>query len=401
MIQEIAIAISLSILVALVFHKYLRGTISSRLFYLAFSGHLILGAIVYLYFAHVAGRSLDMMNFLADANASTKFLKEYPQLKWLFFSWIDVSSVPLELYPLWDQTYFLKNSGALHVIKLHVIIDLLTNSNIWIHILLFHSISFAALLLIIKSFKSNESSTLLIMSFVPGILFWTSSMLKEGLVLFGIALILYGLKTKVIKAIILFLIGGSLLLLMRSYLAALLLFSIVIVLLSSKFNYRFNLIQLLLFSLLVLFASDLLIDQGFYSQLINKFSAFDTLEKGGSSFSFLEMNSLLNIIITSLLAIDITLLKPFSFNSIMLAYLSFENMVCIILCAWAIWSTRKQHLSQQEKIVYLFTLLCYFVIGFIVRNDGAIHRYKSAITLVAMLHIANRFYFSKKEPVEL
>ena len=94
MIQEIAIAISLSILVALVFHKYLRGTISSRLFYLAFSVHLILGAIVYLYFAHVAGRSLDMMNFLADANASTKFLKEYPQLKWLFFSWIDVSSVP-------------------------------------------------------------------------------------------------------------------------------------------------------------------------------------------------------------------------------------------------------------------------------------------------------------------
>ena len=58
-------------------------------------------------------------------------------------------------------------------------------------------------------------------------------------------------------------------------------------------------------------------------------------------------------------------------------------------------------LSQQEKIVYLFTLLCYFVIGFIVRNDGAIHRYKSAITLVAMLHIANRFYFSKKEPVKL
>ena len=383
-----------AILCFTILKKYFFRSVGIKLFSIVYTGHLISGIFSYLYFTFYLSKPLDMLNFLNDARICFALLESNPSLYFDFFFWMDSMNIPHSLTEIWHKTYFITNSGALQVIKIHVLLFKIFDGNIWVNVVVFQTIVMMAFGLIFKGLKANYK--LLIFTLFPGLMFWFNSMLKESLVLFALGCFVYALSFSKIRHFIALIMSLIILYLTRNYMAVLLLYSLVLVYVVSKFKWSIGTLELILIALLGLSLSSIWSNEGFIDQLVNKWYAFDALPKGGSNFNLFDLGSKAEVLYTFLLADEVAIFRPFSFNSMYMFVLSIENILVLLICTFCFIYFGFKPLRLKDRYIIVFSFLVLFVIGFVVRNDGALYRYKSSIWMLLTLTFFNRIDFSLK-----
>lgn len=349
----------------------------------------LLGAMSYYVFAYWMSYDMDMMNFINDAEKVRTVLDNNPS-EWLsFMTWWDTQEIPEYIHKYHDVTYFLLNKGALLLIKVHVLLSYLNFGNLWVNVALFSFISYWSHYLLLQYFKVAHQYKYWLIGILPSIAFWNHAMLKECIVVLGIVLMLYAFNKDWRISVLMMLLSFIVLFQIRSYVAVLGLITILFFQVYSRFKIILNIFQVSLLLLILLFGSGLIFPFDFMDALLTKYYAFDALPTGEGSFHVLDLNSKVNVLLTTLLALPLSLFRPFSFNSMMGAYNSIENFVILFMLMLYLSKIKWEMLNQNKAIqmIFVFSCLNLFVIGFIVRNDGAIIRYTSPVMLLLIVTV--------------
>lgn len=160
-------------------------------------------AMYYIYTVYYPVRNeADLFKYFDDALHIFSSGKESPIHFLRFITGIDIDHIELQKYfdqmNFWDRkyTYGIGNDNRT-IIRANALIMLFSWGNIWVHNVFASFISFISYLMIYRVFVkfAPQLHSLLIFSIflIPSSIFWTSSMLKETIVMFGIAHFFFGI----------------------------------------------------------------------------------------------------------------------------------------------------------------------------------------------------------------
>lgn len=176
----------------------------------------------------------DHESYLNDSNVLNSVYHKDPKAYFKLLLGLDNSDETREFYlintRLWSNPY-LEFNDCRTVIRVHSILDFLAFGNHYLHLLFVNFISIFSCILLVKAFSKHiQKSTLLFLILslgIPTFFIYSGLVLKEYILIFGIACFLYAVSTRKLKSIY-FWIGLFLLGSVKQYVLAILLVSLAI-----------------------------------------------------------------------------------------------------------------------------------------------------------------------------
>jgi len=370
---------------------------------------------VYTY--HYTDRSTsDAFRFFDDAKImhSALFNEPVVYLKMLFG--IDTNDPAIHKYAIkmfnWDKeyNYFLYNDNRT-MLRFNALCMLLSFGNYHVHTIFMSLVSLTGGLFLFKAFYrflSDKKYLLLLIVFcIPSVIFYTSGVLKEGIVLTGLGLFFYGFfeaiaKPKSLVTWLAVLLGTFILLIMKIY-VILCLIPAIVYFISSKFIFNkrpiiyFLLFHVLVFAFLYLI-SVIFPDKDIFYMLFKKRDDFSNVAMLYDAGSFISTPDLMPNAGSFLLYIPFALytvcMRPYFWEagSMLVKAAGLENMFMLLAMCLPIVSFKKLN-SLEKRITYMllvFVLYLYILIGFTTPVLGALSRYK--VPALPVLFIICLFY---------
>jgi hypothetical protein len=283
------------------------------------------------------------------------------------------------------------------VMRFNALLCLVSKGNIYIHLIVMAFMSFLGAFALFKAIEKltglNKYLNLIASFLIPSCLFWTSGLLKEGLVMFALGFAIYYMvkiyfKFKIsdflLFLLFLFLIGIS-----KIYVLPALLPMIILFFVGKKFKDKGKILSLIFISLICFLAvvfSDKVFSYDVLSAVAGKqndFISSSQLGEGvGSNFELtrLEPNlkSFMKIIPEGLAN---SFFRPF-FNEINSVFLLLAFLEVLFLVFTFIISIVFFKKPEANKLLFVlfslgFVIYLFVLIGVITPNSGAIVRYRS------------------------
>ncbi|MBN8858386.1 MAG: hypothetical protein J0H29_08355 [Sphingobacteriales bacterium] len=297
---------------------------------------------------------------------------------------------------------FWSNAGENILIKLLGMLNVFSNGNYYIDVILFNAFSFWGLYLIYRvavyHLPGNNGWIYLLIFFWPSCLFWNSAIDKDGLMIYFTGILIssahnYSIRKKAALSLLLAVVSFAGILLMRNVNALIFVPAIIAWWITSKIYRRYWVIFAVVYgvTILVFFLSGL------------RSSSFNLPQQfAGRQHQFLSLEASTRLPLTSLEPTLISYIKVFpeAVNHIFFrpyiteitspfhAMMCGENIIFICIIFFSL-SRNKYAVSHLAKPFNLF--LCSFslsgllLIGYIVPFPGAIIRYKAFYTMIFLL----------------
>ncbi len=363
-----------------------------------FAGFVLYVVYAYLYEGRNTG---DIFKYFDDGNIIFSALNENP-LDYLrivtgigsdsphLFKYYDTCSFWLK-----DFNYGLINDNRI-LIRFNALVRLISLGNILIHTLFMSFLSFTGLWAIFKVFENRVKANIICIVaaifYFPSVLFWTSGLLKEGILMFAFGILFYHfnkflLNKMNVKTVIIITLSMLLLIFSKFYVLVAALPGLLFLVLNKYFKSRLFLNLILAHILFILFAwfCEPIIGLNFLEIITNKqhdFIAFSqSLSKVGSLIKIAPLEpSFVSIIKNTPAALFNSFFRPtmLEANNPFMLMAALENTLIIILIILTFIFFSKEHTRKPllwfsiSFIVILFTL-----IGLTTPVLGALVRYKA------------------------
>lgn len=282
------------------------------------------------------------------------------------------------------------------MIRFNALLCLVSQGNIYVHIVIMIYLSFIGAYALFKALllinDANKYALLFAALLIPSSLFWTSGLLKEGLMMFSFGLMFYYyvllLKKFKISYLLLFILFSALLFLSKIYILPVILPALLFLLISRNMKKRFQLISF--FAIILLYGLGII-----YSEKIIGYNVLDTvarkqndfirhanfLEESGSTINLVQLTpEPISFISNTPKAIINAFFRPFpnEITSVFMLLAFLENLVLIMLLTMMILFFRKFNDKRFRFILFtgIFSFVLFSLVGLSTPNIGAIVRYK-------------------------
>lgn len=374
--------------------------LSAVLFGYLYKIHLLTGNDTYLYF--------DDANIVHSAMAQNPFV----YLK-LLIGFNDFTPVPTAMQPYTDAMWFWFDSSNYFVVRVNAFIRIFSFGVYNVHAIIFSFLSFFGtynLYLFFENKVYSKKMLQFILFGIPSIVFWTSGVHKEALVIFSLGIILYNLDF-ILKGnytrrnLFLTLVGLIFLGYIRIYLLAFIAPLISGILLYTKLEFKRSssfslyLVSILAAFLVLIFADTVYPKFNFVQEFLIRRTYFLN-SPGSMTFS---VSNVPHNISGSLLLIWEAIVNPFvrpfpsDCNKVLPILASVETYLILFILIILLFSANFKSVISNPYAIFciLFGLSTLFLIGLIVNNSGAIVRYRS----IAIPFILIGLCLSRKESV--
>jgi len=369
-------------------------------------------------------RNSDVFKYYYGGLALYSAMEDNPADYFKMVSGICADEPQLEYYyDKADHWYKAWNYGLLNdnrtVIRYNALLDLFTQGNIWLNLIISAFVAFCGsyfLALAMLAFSGGRRWAAVVAAFlVPSVLFWSSGMMKECLVMFSVGLLMFSWtalwrKFGVIKLLVA-LCSAWLLFLAKFYVLLAMLPGLVLFALPEKIGAK-----KLLISSAVVFA--VVITMFFFSGNIFGYDLVDTIVKkqhdfinmvnfeadySGSNIDIKELEPTFASFASALVPAYInTLFRPFvtEANSFIKMVCCAENIVFLLFFVYM--CVRFKPIDDKQFRFVLFTLcfmlILYALIGMTTPNIGALVRYKIPVMpfLLCSMFMCTNFEWLKK-----
>lgn len=290
-------------------------------------------------------------------------------------------------YKEWDYNLFNDNRT---IIRLNAFFRLFSLGSIYVHTVFMVFLSYIGLLNIYKLFsnKINTNRYLLItlIFMLPGVLFWTSGVLKEGLLIFAFGLMLYKFNKLLKKTsfwnLTIFIISILILSITKFYILLAATPGLIALIWISKTNYKKIILKFLIVHIIIF---GIALNSKYVLFVLHKkqidFVASLEGETVGSFFEipYLEPNAV-SLLKNTPVAIYNTFFRPYIFesNSIVMLLSAFENLMILLLISISLVFNRFKRIENPHWFYFsiFFTLIVYALAGLVTPVMGALVRYK-------------------------
>ncbi len=347
--------------------------------------------LVYTYY-YTDQQKADIYRYFNDSKIISSILFTDPVAWFKIMSGYGIGEQDVFKYLLSTQYFSHPGSDIVtnntFIIRVNVLLNYLSFSNIYINTLFLNFISFiglTALYKVLRNYFSGFQQILYVPLFLlPSVLFWSSGLLKESLLFTGIGFYLYAWlnhELAVFKRVALILVALLLLFFVKIQVAGILLLCSLL-LPSKKFTFSFSMRLIILFVLVLTgsyflgnHVSELLIEKR------NEFVELALKENAGSYFDTNVIEpSVANLLKLLPEAFINSVLRPFVWDGgkVFQKVFAVENLFFLFLL---INPLRFFKLPKGEKLMLcifflLFALFNYIVIGITVPIMGAIVHYR-------------------------
>ncbi len=283
------------------------------------------------------------------------------------------------------------------IIRFNAIVCLFSRGNIFIHIVMMAFLSFLGCFVLFKAFakvlKVNKYLLIFAAFLVPSCLFWTSGLMKEGLMMLAIGFTFYFLIKLYEKFNVFSLIGffasAALMFLSKIYVLPAFLPAVIFLFIVRKMRIRNQLItffSIILVSAVLVFFSGKIIGYDIISNLSGKqndFINYTSLQDDqGSTYNLTRLSpnfkSFIQLIPEGLVN---SFLRPFpsEINSSFMLLSFFEILMFCFIALLAIVFFKKPDKETMRIVLFsaMFILFLYVVIGIYTPNTGSIVRYRT------------------------
>lgn len=361
---------------------------------------------IYTYFypdRHVA----DIFRYFDDSNVLIQMFENNVSDFFAFITGHD--NAALYKYKItmnnWESPGNVYNNNRVMII-LNAAIGFISLGDYYVHLILFTFLSFVGLTAMFKVFnkiyKVYQGIVFISVFTLPSIIFWTSGVLKESLVMFALGIFLYSymrfyFNSAIWYHLFSFALGFIILMLLKFYLLIILLPAMIILLLTQRILIlqKMKGLTWILFSILFLLGlfmfkyinprADAL------HALMNKREAFELLAhtmKAGSYFEVPQFNDIVSLLKAAPVALMEVIVRPniFKISSPLVFLSALENIyIWILIVSALMFRKRNSVLIGQWNYFGLFVVIATFtLIGLTVPVEGAIVRYKSVVLPILM-----------------
>lgn len=323
----------------------------------------------------------------------------------------DYTPVPQAIAPYTDKMHFWFDSSNYFMVRVNAFLRIFSLGVYNVHAILFAFLSFIGTYNLYLFFEEKVFSKRVlqfILFGIPSIVFWTSGVHKEAIVIFALGIILYNLD-RMLRAsftrrnVLYAIIGLVVLAYIRAYLLAFLLPLMTSVIIYSRMEtkqptVRTFAVAIAFFAGLALFIDYSTPNISFTNEFLTRRSYFLNTLPGNMTFDVPKTPA--NLQELALLLVE-AIVNPFirplpSDCNVFLSYLAaLETVLLLFVIVTLLITTRIKNISQNPYAIFsiLFGLSILFFIGLIVNNSGAIVRYRS----IAIPFILIGLCLSKKE----
>ena len=365
---------------------------------------VIAGSILwYIYTYYYTERSTsDAFRFFDDAKVVHQALFEDPVSYFKLLFGYDLNDPSLQKYILrtfnWEKeyNYFLYNDSRT-MIRFNTVCMLFSFGNYHVHTIIMSMLSFIGSIYLFKTFYtflSDKKYLLMLGVFcVPSVVFYTSGVLKEGILIAGIGFFFYAIfnltkSYKKPKYWLLFFLSIFILMTMKIYVLFCLVPAVVYYVSSQKILKSKSLVLFLLFNVIVftglLIISEIRPDWDIFYLLYKKKDDFTHVAMQYEAGSFITTPDLWPNPISFLryipFAVYTVIMRPYLWESgsALIKFAAIENILLLIsmIVPFFVW---KQKSPEEKRIIYfllLFILYLYILVGFTTPVLGALSRYK-------------------------
>lgn len=293
--------------------------------------------------------------------------------------------LPTQYFSHPDSDFVTNNT---FIIRLNVVLNYFSINNIYINTLFFNFILFASLTLFISALSHYFSGfvSLLFVPFflLPATLFWSSGLLKEALLLSGLAVWWYAFLTPKLpvtwRLICACLAWGALLFIKIQIAVPALAFTCLFLTFRAKNKLGLRLVLLCMATIVVFFVAGNDISRILLEKR-NEFVLLAKQENAGSVFTTqLVQPNITNLILLLPDALVSAFLRPYLWeraNGFQLAF-AVENILFLMLLLFLLRWYKKPHPVRKLLAVcfFVFALFNYFIIGITVPITGALVHYR-------------------------
>ncbi len=400
-----AIVITLFLFLILSSNRILKFTgLSKQGIITLFSIKIIAGLMMWAIYSfyYTPRNTSDSFNYFDDASIMYSTLKIDPGIYIRMLTGIDdddpviqnyYDSMNLWVKPLEDNVY---NDSRI-VIRVNAFLMLFSQRSFLVHIIMFCFIGFIGQLYLFRSlniaFPNSVSGNLISVFLLPSVLFWSSGILKEPILMLGFGYLVYfifqfpdRLNSKKRGNILLALLAMILSMYLKFYILIVLIPAILAIIMMQKWRKKIVLIIGGSFSFLYLFAlliSYLPLDFNVFEIVARKQNDFIKVAEVFQAGSAIEIplltSSPLSVLINSPIAFFNTLLRPFLWESknILMLVAAFENLFFVILILFAAFNFKSEKFnSKYMAFMITFIIGLFVLIGLVTPIVGAMVRYK-------------------------
>ena len=377
--------------------KYFKSTeIGSPILVLGF----LLKCISAFYFGYLFNKNIltgnDTFNYLRNSEIIYSSIQE----SWLTYFKLTFgrnwhSNPDLNLIPYIDNMDFWYDNSNYLMVRINAIIRLFSFGIYNVHAVIFAFISFIGIYNLYLFFENkvfNKRILQIILFGIPSIVFWTSGVHKEAIVIFALGMSLYNTDKLFStqyerKHVILTILGLFILGSIRIYILAFLIPLYIAIILSQKISFpkrtfRFYAALTIFLCIISLALIDTLIPNfSLFNEFIVRRSHFLRIS-GNTTFDVVtNFNSIEGFIMVIIDAIINPFIHPFpnESNLFLVFIASLETYLMLFIILATIFSLSYKNLYKNPYALFciLFSLSILFLIGLIVNNSGAIVRYRS------------------------
>ena len=390
--------------------KFVQSTgLKTNTLFILFSIKILFGFIlfwIYKYY-YLNTNTADIFKYFEDAKVLHHSIfknSSIDYLKFIFGFPVDSPCIQEALLhtkhwvTLADSQAFNDNQS---IIKLHALTLLFSFGFFHIHTLFFCFISFIGCILLYKTFKfvfPTENRKIMIGIFlVPSVLFWSSGVLKESVLIFGIGLLLYHCYkiihnlSKPLLSFVMIALGTYIIIVLKVYVIIAILPCIITWYLIIKLNFKKQFPVFLLVNILYIFAlfnlHFLAPSLDFTENLISKQKDFINVAEEMHAQSKINIPAIDNGAISLVKNIPNALVNVFfqpkmdRISNPWLLFTFLENSLVLLLFVLLLFfckkPTKKQRIPIWISLFYVLNLT--LLIGWIVPITGAISRYKTPL----------------------
>ncbi len=344
----------------------------------------------------------DAFRFFDDAKVMHQALFEDPSSYFKMLLGYDVDDPALQKYIVrmfnWDKeyNYFLYNDSRT-MLRFNAICMLFSFGNYHVHTIVMSLFSLVGGIYLFKAFYSfleDKKHLLLISIFcIPSVMFYTSGVLKEGILLAGIGFFFYSIfkipkEYKKPKYWLLLLIGILILLIMKIYVFICLAPALAYYMLSHRVLKEKPFLVFVGFNILAFAGLYLLSivapDKDIFYMLYKKKDDFMNVAMQYEAGSFISTPELrpkpLSFLLYIPFAIYTVLMRPYIWEpgSALVRFAAIENILLLFCMIIPFFVWRKRSLEEKRVIYFLTTFIfyLYILIGFTTPVLGALSRYK-------------------------
>ncbi len=332
----------------------------------------------------------------------------------LVFGRNDIAHPVSGLLPYIQNMDFWYDQSNYFMVRLNAIIRLFSFGIYNVHAIVFAFISFIGIYHLYQFFEEkvfNKNILKLILFGIPSIVFWTSGVHKEALIMFALGLILINFERLnqniTSKKYLLYIIFGLILLgFIRFYVLAFLIPLALSIFIFKVYGLKKNTYKVYFsvsFILIALFAG--------FNILFPEYNILNEISIRREHFLSLQGNTSFNVItdisqLSGFIALLIdSVINPFihpfpNESSLILVILaSIETYLILFIIIGLVLSINYKDLAKNPYAIFciLFSLSIFFLIGLVVNNSGAIVRYRSVAIPFLLIGLCLALTKNKKE----